>query len=116
MSFQILDSQKQPIIINELDKEAAEFWQIPVDPRMYAKDWFDIIGYRIHNPIDPRYTSGWNNVKHNMLLVSVGGLYEHIGNPEAMTKAMEGIHKFLKPYFDLIDHWAAKGYTPLKID
>lgn len=118
MGFQIVNKDNQAIAINELDNEACLFWQFECDAKWYASpkdqwgNWFDMIGYKIHNPIDPNYTTGWDNVKHNMLLVSVGSFYKYVGNEEEMNKNMAGVHAYLKPYFELIDHWQSKGYQP----
>ena len=121
MGFQILDKDGNAIIINDLDKEACDFWKQEYDPKFYASpkemwgNWFDVIGYKIHNPIDPNYTKGWGNVKHNMLLVSVGGLYQQVGNIHELHTKISGVNNYLLPYFQLIDHWESKGYQPKKV-
>jgi hypothetical protein len=116
MGFQIRDKDGNAIAINKLDEEACAFWNIPVDKEAYAKAWFDMIGYKIHHPIDPNYTSGWGNVKHNMLLVTVGSLYKTVNDEKAFHEEVEQDRLWLKKYFDLIDHWEAKGYTPHKVE
>lgn len=118
MGFQIKDKEGNAIVLNTLDAEAATFWEQPVDATSYASpkdmwgNWFDMIGYKIHSPIGPRYTSGWANVKHNMFLVSVGGFYKHLFNEAELTEKMAAVAKYLAPYYQLMDHWEAKGYTP----
>lgn len=85
MSFQIHDSNNQPIPMNNLDAEAAAFWGKEVHPTKYAEpsepkkenedevsyymrtmaNWFDVIGYNIHSQYS--WCSGWANVVANML-------------------------------------------------
>lgn len=121
MGFQIRNKDGEALAINVLDQEACDFWEQPVDKEMYAcpkggyGNWFDTIGYKIHNPIDPNYTKGWNSVKHELILLHCGSMYKHIGNLEQLKTKIEVINDYLLPYFQLIDHWEAKGYTPHKV-
>ena len=97
--FQITDANNNPIAITKLDKEAAKFWNKPVDEKCYANpfpevtvkedasleahikaemenarnsslNWFEIIGWNIAN--QGNYTSGWNNVIHTMMAENLG--------------------------------------------
>lgn len=120
MSFQILASDDTPIPVNDLDKEAAEFWNTPLDGKWYASpnkgltsvNWFDSIGWNIHHPT-VTWTSGWNNVKCSMMAVQTAeyGMLPLEKQQEKLVYA----NAYLKPYFDLIDHWASKGYIPVRI-
>lgn len=88
--FQILNKDNQAITINELDKEAAEFWGREFDKRMFASpkphgyeemteiqkiqstlaNWYDTIGWNIAH--QGNYTSGWNNVINSMMSERIG--------------------------------------------
>lgn len=85
MSFQILNKEGNAIPINELDKEAAEFWGKQVHLEQYASpfkpepgmsemdilradmtsNWFDVVGRAIHQ--QGFALSGWANVVHTMI-------------------------------------------------
>ena len=125
MSFKILNSENQPVPINELDREAAEFWGQPIKDREYATpkleeeisfyfvpNWFDKIGHAIHRP--EKYTKGWDDVKCTMMASALGGIA--LKTPEQAKEYLGVCFDVLKPYFDLVDHWASKGYTPLTVD
>lgn len=95
-----------------------------------ASNWFDIIGWNIAN--QGNYTSGWQNVVHTMVtetlsecLVSLHKdepieLAEFVGDTEIHladsweTKLYATLNYF-KPFIDLINHWMAMGYTPVKV-
>src|SRR5688572_29988867 len=96
MSFQILDKENNPIDINILDKEACELWDKTYDDKSYASpakkkegesaidfmrrdmtNWYDIIGYQIHNP-NTNYTSGWDNIKASIWSIQSTGYYKHL--------------------------------------
>lgn len=139
MSFQILDSNNVPVVINALDIEAAEFWNKPVDKKQYANprpltgnefddamacstNWFDMIGYNIHKPEIEGYGDSWIAVKMSMFQVCFNyDLYDYFGTQkdhktvEAVEKRIQLILNRHKPYFDLIDHWQSKGYKPKQI-
>lgn len=116
MGFMIKDKDGNAIVINELDREACEFWNKTLDSRDYAtpkgsmSNWFDVIGYRIHSP--GNYTKGWNNVKNDLLVGCMAGKYEYLYDADAFEQRLLGIRLYLAPYYKLIDHWEAKGYTP----
>ena len=118
MGFQILNADKTPIAINDLDKEAADFWKMPVHPRWYVapyesgNNWFDSIGYAIHNP--DNYTKGWDNVKCTLYNCHTGDLA--MLTFDQQVERLKRTNEFLMPYFYLIDHWESKGYTPLKVE
>jgi len=129
--FQIIDTKTgEAVRINELDRQAAEFWGVKLNKRSYAQpkdygygsNWFDIIGFGI-SQMD--YSHSWNGV--------VSYLFEDIGNmfldystgyndrPVKVYDTQEVVEKiqiaidFFKPYVDLINHWQAKGYQPKQI-
>lgn len=125
MSFQIKDKDGNGIAINELDRQAAEFWGKEVLAKSYAwpgdskwgNNWFDKIGYIIHSPsTDMPYYTGWKEVKKNLLLNHIEGCI--LDKPELVS----GLLKYnmneggAKPFLDLIDHWDSLGYTPHRIE
>lgn len=126
MSFQILNKEGVAVPIKQLDVEAAKFWGKEVDLKWYAdpspKDtdvfkrktnWFDTIGYIIHNP-EVEYTKGWDNVKCSLWVLHTQNLYNK--SLEVIKDMAEYLmQEHLKPYYDLIDHWEAKGYQPKQI-
>lgn len=125
MSFQILNKEGQPLTMKELDADACAIWNKLSDPKYYANpspqgtdvfkqatNWFDCIGYNIHNP-EVEYTTGWNNVKCSLWTLHVQGLYEtHINE---ILVHIEVVKEYLEPYYRLIDHWEAKGYQPKQV-
>ena len=155
MSFQIHNEEGQAIGINELDKEAAEFWGKKVADRSYAHptpepewdkisdsterfkaemnyaravvgNWFDTIGYQIHSP-STNWTSGWDNVKAGLWVIQSTDYYKCLFDTKTYQDDTGKEHteldirlavtkSYLKPYYDLIDHWAAKGYKPVQIN
>lgn len=122
MSFQILDSNGEAFSMRDLDIEAATFWGKDVHPKHYAtphKDmvlgnWFDTIGHMIHSPEDKLYTRGWANVKCSLWTCSIKSEYNT--SEEDLLKLIPVIKESLKPYYDLIDHWDSKGYTPKQVN
>ena len=94
-------------------------------------NWFDIIGWNIAN--QGNYTTGWRNVVHTMVVENLGEclvnlnkdapieLAEFVGDKELHLGDSWEIKLFCalnyyKPFVNLINHWAAKGYTPIKIE
>jgi len=123
MSFQIHDLKGRAIPIIELEREVCEFWNVKEDARYYAhpdmlshytNSWFDTIGWAIRYP--ENYIKGWNDVRCTLWTIQAKSLYEHLYDNENMQTHIERIQVFLKPYYDLIDHWESKGYIPVKID
>lgn len=118
MSFQILDSNNQPIEINVLDQEACTLWNKEIDKKQYAypehkpanfasykesiefyrsiTNWFDYIGYRIHCGMET-----WDEIREDIL------------KPFAefpLDQIMEYVP--IGGYIKLIEHWRDKGYIP----
>jgi hypothetical protein len=133
--FQIHNSLGESIPINKLDEQAAAFWDKPVHPKRYATpykpepgedtksvqsivnsqrgNWFDTIGWNIASP-KVEYTDGWDNVKESMFSVCMIGDAKHLFT-DHMNAVIGGARLYLKPYFDLIDHWESMGYKPVQI-
>ena len=96
-----------------------------------ASNWFDVIGWNIAN--QGKYTFSWRNVAHTMLAENLGecliNLYEDeqikiaefVGGRElhlADSWEIKLFHalNYYKPFVDLINHWMAKGYIPVKVE
>lgn len=94
-------------------------------------NWFDIIGWNIAN--QGTYTYGWQNVVHTMVTQTLGGclvrlnkdepikLAEFVGDNEihlesSWEEKLYSIINYYKPFIDLINHWMAKGYMPVKVE
>lgn len=99
-------------------------------------NWFDVIGWNIAH--QGNYTRGWNNVINTMMSEQIGqavlGKDFSIPNTQRVsipqvdgtTKHLEFFNdktesdlywtlEFFKPYLNLIRHWEAKGYIPVKV-
>lgn len=96
-----------------------------------TQNWFDVIGWNIAN--QGNYTSGWQNVVHTMVTETLGEclvnlhkdepikLAEFVGDTEIHLADSWEIKlcatlNYYKPFIDLINHWMAKGYTPVKVE
>ena len=94
-------------------------------------NWFDIIGWNIAN--QGTYTYGWQNVVYTMVTQSLGEclvclnkdepikLAEFVGDTEihlesSWEEKLYSIINYYKPFIDLINHWMAKGYMPVKVE
>lgn len=117
MGFQIVNKDKEAISLNDLDKEAADFWKKELLPKSYSSpqvgfsNWFDAIGWSIDTM---RYTSsGWEEVKCRMMQLLTCD-FALIKEEEQIIR-LKKANKYLKPYFDLIDFWISLGYEPLKV-
>lgn len=121
MGFQIKDAQGNPVILKELDCQAAEFWTVPMHEKWYAAprkqgvstNWFDSIGWNIHyNQAIYRVRTDdvitWEMVKESMMLTHIDLLHEDV------CKKIGFARLYLIPYFSLVDHWASMGYIPIK--
>ena len=116
------------------DKEASLSEKIQIESKNAlnnASNWFDVIGWNISN--QGNYTIGWQNVVHAMVVENLGEclvslnkdepikLAEFVGDKEihlADSWEIKLFHalNYYKPFVDLINHWMAKGYTPVKIE
>lgn len=96
-----------------------------------TSNWFDIIGWNIAN--QGNYTSGWRNVVHTMVAENLGEclvrlnkdkpieLAKFVGDKEmhlssSWEEELYATLNYYKPFVDLINHWMAKGYTPVKVE
>lgn len=94
-------------------------------------NWFDVIGWNIAN--QGNYTYGWQNVVHTMVTQSLGEclvrlnkdepikLAEFVGDTEMhlgsnWEEELYATLTYYKPFIDLINHWMAKGYMPVKVE
>ena len=99
--------------------------------RNNACNQFDVIGWNIAN--QGNYTYGWQNVVHTMVTQTLGEclvrldkdkpikLAEFVGDDEihlesSWEKELYSIINYYKPFIDLINHWMAKGYMPVKVE
>lgn len=96
-----------------------------------GSNWFDIIGWNIAN--QGNYTTGWRNVVRTMVAENLGEclvrlnkdkpieLAKFVGDKELHLESSWETElyctlNYYRPFVDLINHWAAKGYTPVKIE
>ena len=94
-------------------------------------NWFDIIGWNIAN--QGNYTYGWQNVVYTMVTQSLGECLVRLNKDEPINLAafvgdteihlessweekLYSIINYYKPFIDLINHWMAKGYMPVKVE
>jgi len=116
MGFQIKNKEGAGIPIIELDKQACEFWGVPMDERKYARpantdtSWFDMIGLYIHAQRQkdrPELSCDWDEVLGLMMGYCL------------LNKDADGVAKSIKEYWhhfiDLIRHWKDLGYQPYAI-
>lgn len=112
-------------------EEGNSFSAMQTNALNNSLNWFDIIGWNIAN--QGNYTSGWQNVAHTMVTKTLGEclvslhkdkpikLAEFIGDDnihleESCETRLFATLNYFKPFIDLINHWMAKGYTPVKIE
>ena len=101
MKFQILDAEGNPLSMEELDKEAAEFFGVPYNKERYISppstfvSWHDIVGYNIAS--SERGMLQWNDIIGRILNVCT-----------ISTFTMEHLDRSIKvfrPYISLCYHW-----------
>lgn len=123
MSFQILDLNNKPISINELDKQAAIFWNKEIHPKEYATplvipeglslrerlnfintNWFDKIGWIISY----NQCNSWEEVITNLFK-----FFEEKGcdRKEVLENCPE-----IEKHHALITHWWSLGHKPMFVD
>jgi len=119
MGFRILDANGKAIELKTLNEDVAEFWeqdlqQEYVKPKEFSVgNWFDVIGWRIDNPIN-EYAKSWDNVKNGLFVAMCAGMYKQTF--DELTDNVVAIKLIMESYFALIDHWEEKGYTPYKTE
>jgi hypothetical protein len=124
--FQILDENKQPISMNEIDKMVCDFWGVELDEKSYASpskeyigsNWFDIVGWSIsQNDCE----EGWDSVINEMCVNCIGSSVlemnknlEIIGflNEQKYLKSIKDSLLFFTPYVKLILLFKEKGFQP----
>ena len=96
-----------------------------------AKNWYDIIGWNIANI--PSKNVSWYAVAHEMTAEYIRScimpfydgepieIAEFVGDnethlEESCETSLFYTLNFYRPFIDLINHWMAKGYTPVKIE
>lgn len=124
MGFQILNDKKEALSLNQLDEEVAVLWNKQVDPKQYATpnpkkegdltgvsegvNWFDSLGFKIHTQ---RHLSSvsWSTL--------ISEYYADAGKMSSGSGAKYEVFCLIyRPYFSLIDHWATKGYTAIRVE
>jgi len=117
MEFQILNTEGQIISANKLDLIVAEFWGVQFEDTKYAEplvsfgNWFDMIGFGIATNKDWSHfgTKSWNSVKVYILHIHTPAMV--VLSPEEAGVEMCGVMDYLKPYFELINHFESQGFT-----
>jgi hypothetical protein len=104
-----MDSNNNPISLNELDNQAASFWNVPVDSKTYAKpfpheegrslSWFNSIGHHIAYA-EVKGNQNWDNVALEML---------------DDDETLESHNSYTAYYINLINYWKSLGYTPVTL-
>ena len=110
--------------------EEDSFSAVQTNALNRSQNWFDIIGWNIAH--QGNYTSGWQNVVHTMVAERLGEclvslhrdkpikLAELVGDNIHLEEEVElqlyATLSYFKPFVDLINHWMAKGYTPVKVE
>lgn len=109
-AFQILNSNNIPISLGELDKEAAEFWNIDISdryvtPNQRTDSWFQSIGAVISQMSEGKHE--WFDVIGKLCGIAAIGETSFLAILDAIT--------YYEPYIDLCLYWNSKGYTPVTI-
>lgn len=110
-SFQILDKNNHPISLDELDKEAANFFGVEVKDDTYASpnnilcfDWFNWIGSAIANLEGDRLHAEWSEVVGYLCRVQAIRMH-------TVDELIADINK-IRPHIELCIYWREKGYKP----
>ena len=129
--FQILNAEGVAIPINKIDREVAEFWGNKCLDNEYAKplsrdkfpegikgsleyyqqtNWFDKIGWLIKDE-----WCTWKSLKGDIIACQKDLIAESLFNDDFM-ELVKLFRELYKPWFDLIDHFKSKGYTPKQVE
>ena len=110
MKFQIINKEGNPLSMEELDKDAAEFFGVQYNEHQYAKpnprseDWCNVIGYIIVTyPRKGDLT--WEGLISRISFISAFAAH-----------SSDEYHRYImgyKPHIELCYHWKTKGYTPV---
>ena len=110
MKFLILNEIGSALSMEELNKEAAEFFGVPYKEEEYAKprgkslNWCCAIGYSMTN-LPHKGLLHWNDLVKQIIQMSV-----------FYTNSFEELITFIqtyRPYIELCYYWKSKGYTPV---
>lgn len=116
MSFKINNKEGEGVLINDLDREACEFWGVEFNEKQYASpvpnfpNWFDCIGLYIHSQRrkdKPEIEVEWCDV--------AGLMAGYMLLSEDADQAAESIKGYWSFYFKLINHWRAMGYRAVAV-
>lgn len=137
--FQILNSNGVSISINELDKEACEFWGVKLHPKHYASpeneriNWYDSIGWNISITEKPTWRKVIKSLVYDsffdgLVVEDKESKQNHFAKFLVTGQNEEGeniLHlqddteiqiyitmQVHQKYIDLINHWTSKGYQP----
>ena len=123
-----------PFPEQEVSENASDYEKIRVQSTNAlnnALNWYDVIGLNIAN--QGNYTSGWQNVAYTLLVETLGQCLIHLHKDEPIKLAKfvgdDTVHldercetklyftiNLYQPFVDLINHWMAKGYIPVKVE
>ena len=122
----------------------AEFWKVESHLKYYAQpinsdgvktiNWYDSIGWRIANTTHTY--NGWKGVISDLMSATLGDIFikdsvegsnnvdifwfettddKNFTLPRSAEIQLFTTLIYFKPYIDLINHWASKGYKPVQI-
>ena len=112
MQFQILNNGK-PLTMGELDKSAADFWGVEIDPKEYVAPkgfiwpmtWFNFIGESI--AMMPKGTHDWSDVIGYLCRVAASG-------DTSFTEFQHSVVAY-KHFIELCFYWKSLGYVPVTL-
>jgi hypothetical protein len=119
MQFQILDKNQMPLTLSQLDKDAANLWNVVFDEVYYATprdnelslSWFDVIGDKIAGFGVTTWSdvikSVWQIAKIELAQEDIKAILDNKNPKEKYAQ-----WAVLKPYMELINLWHNKGYVP----
>lgn len=122
MSFEIHNPKGIVIPTEELNKEAAEFWGVKYDPdrethpdlpHHWTNSWIGCIGYGISLGAELK---NWDDVKFTLWILQCRPLCSALYDRPEFERELKLVREFLKPYYELIDHWKSKGYIPIQLN
>lgn len=110
MGFQILNNNGQALTMDELNKEAAAFWNVePSDHYAapigfhWSSNWFQHVGRAIAQM--PKGECEWADI--------IGYLCSIAAIGETSFLVVLDFIKCYAPFIKLCLYWKAKGYTPI---
>ena len=110
MKFLILNEIGNALSMDELNKEAAEFFGVPYEEEEYAKpqgkslNWCGAFESSMIT-LSHKGLLQWEDLVKQILQISV-----------FYTNSFEELNRIIqayRPYLELCYHWKAKGYTPV---